>query len=128
MSDEARRQLERDAAGGDLQAIFRLAHERCRAGECCAHSQSPTLRPPPPEALTALVQFESFNLDSVAFTADVSFRVMGADFASVTAVVEWLRETFPNVPYATPDGYVTDGPPTLGDLYGLEPCSPPPVD
>ena len=37
MSDEQKRQAERDAAD-DAQAAGRARHERCRRGECCAHA------------------------------------------------------------------------------------------
>jgi len=127
--DEALRSDERSAAAGDPEARGRLERERCRSGQCCAHSWDHRAFPPlPREAAEARVRVDLetggpdeivFGVEEVAtlvgdprrvrpgFHGAIRLAVRGGR-SHVRAALGWLNELFPSA----------SGGPALGEVVG----------
>ena len=105
MSDERLRDLEREAATGDPEAIEALARERCRSGLCCAHGKHGITVPP--KGIGDLVRSIEIERETLfASTYPATFeelpeesprtcrtRIMfrEAEEAKIEEVLAWLR-------------------------------------
>lgn len=100
MTDEKRREAERLAVEGDVRALARVKRDRCRSGECCAHSDGIKGLPLPPEETMGVRLSPCLPTQLRYLTArggvcfELTLHVDGQPHA-VRHAIEYLRRIFP---------------------------------
>lgn len=124
MADQGNRENERQAAQGDSEAQTRAERDRCRRGECCAHSHDwpePSIPGPPGPAREATIIIEGGQwtmhrpteairdrgqlvelraLDDPTTEATITLVIAGPE-RSAYATLHWLQQVFEIIDQST---------------------------